>query len=133
MDRAHPPTSGDSRTFAIIGAAMEVHRTLGCGLLESLYRDALCIEFELRHIPFATEVACAVDYKGHRLRGHYRIDFVCFSDVIVEVKARSATGAAEQAQVINYLAATSHETALLLNFGGPRLDYRRFILSGRQP
>ena len=108
---------------------MEVHRTLGCGFLEVFYRDALAIEFGLRSIPFDSEVACGVDYKGHHLRGHYRIDFVCYSEVIVEVKARASTGPAEEAQVLNYLAATGHQVALLLNFGGSRLDYRRFVLT----
>ena len=125
------PSSGDRRTYAILGAALTVHRILGSGFLEAIYREALAVEFGLRHIPFASEVACGVEYKGHLLRGHYRIDFVCFSDVIVEVKARSATGPAEAAQVLNYLAATSHRVALLINFGTPRLDYRRFVLTRR--
>jgi GxxExxY protein len=112
----------DPRTFAIIGAAMTVHRILGCGFLESVYRDALAIGFDLCRIPFTPEV------KGHELRGQYRIDFVCFSKIVVEVKARSTTGAADQAQVINYLAAAGHQTALLLNFGAQRLDYKRFVL-----
>ncbi len=123
------PSSGDSRTFSIIGAAMEVHRTLGCGFLEAFYRDALAIEFGLRSIPFDSEVACGVDYKGHHLRGHYRIDFVCYQAVIVEVKARAITGPGEEAQVLNYQATTGHQVALLLNFGGSTLDYRRFVLS----
>jgi GxxExxY protein len=126
------PSSGDSRTFSIIGAAMEVHRTLGCGFLEVFYRDALAIEFGLRSIPFDSEVACGVDYKGHLLRGHYRIDFVCYTEVIVEVKARTSTGPGDEAQVLNYLAATGHQVALLLNFGGSRLDYRRFVLTKPQ-
>ena len=107
---------------------MTVHGILGSGFLESAYRDALAIEFDLCQIPFTTEVPCTIAYKGHELRGRYRIDFVCFSKVVVEVKARSTTGAAEQAQVINYLAAAGHRTALLLNFGGRRLEYRRFVL-----
>jgi GxxExxY protein len=118
----------DPRTFSIIGAAMTVHRILGCGFLESIYRDALAIEFDLCRIPFTPEVPCTIAYKGHELRGQYRIDFVCFSNVVVEVKARSSTGAADQAQVINYLAAAGHRTALLLNFGGQRLEYKRFVL-----
>jgi GxxExxY protein len=127
--RAPATTTGDSRTFSIIGAAMEVHRTLGCGFLETCYRDALAIEFGLRSIPFDSEVACGVDYKGHRLRWHYRIDFVCYSEVIVEVKARASTGPGEEAQVLTCLAATGHQVALLLNFRGSRLDYRRFVLA----
>ena len=124
-----PAAVGDDRTFGIIGAAMEVHRVLGSGFLEVFYRDALGIEFGLRAIPFVSEVACGVEYKGHHLRGHYRVDFVCFEGVVVEVKARATTGPAEHAQVLNYLAATGHQCGLLLNFGGPKLEYRRFILT----
>jgi GxxExxY protein len=124
-----PFEPGDQRTFAIIGAAMEVHRLLGSGFLEVIYRDALAIEFGLRRVPFMPEVPCTIDYKGHRLRGQYRIDFVCFDSVVVEVKAKFGTGAAEQAQVLNYLAATGHQCALLLNFGAARLEYKRLILS----
>ena len=88
----HGNDSGrDPRTFAIIGAAMTVHGILGSGFLESA-RDALAIEFDLCQIPFTTEVPCTIAYKGHELRGRYRIDFVCFSKVVVEVKARSTTG-----------------------------------------
>jgi GxxExxY protein len=123
------PQQPDSRTFAILGAAMAVHRTLGSGFLESIYRDALAIEFELRGIAFTSELACGVRYKGRPLRGRFRIDFVCFDEVIVEVKARGATGPADAAQVLNYLAATGRPIALLLNFGTPRLDFRRFILT----
>lgn len=119
----------DSRTFAIIGAAMEVHRVLGSGFLEVFYRDALMIEFGLRSVPFIPEVACNVEYKERPLRGHSRMDFVCFGDIVVEIKARSATGPAEYAQVLNYLASSGHPCGLLLNFGGPRLDYKRFILT----
>lgn len=117
----------DPRTHAIIGAAMEVHRILGTGFQEVIFRDALAIEFELRRIPFAAEVPCRVSYKGRQLRGTCRIDFVCFDSVAVEVKARSEIGLAEYAQTISYLASSRLTTALLLNFGGPRLVFRRFI------
>ena len=119
----------DERTFAIIGAAMEVHRVLGSGFLEVLYTDALAIEFGLRSVPFATDLPCNIQYKGRTLRGHYRMDFVCFDSVVVEVKARFGTGPAEQAQVLNYLAATGHQSGLLLNFGTARLDYKRYVLT----
>ena len=119
----------DSRTFAIIGAAMEVHRVLGSGFLEVFYRDALAIEFGLRAIPFVAEAPCHVTYKTHPLRGHYRMDFVCFDSVVVELKARFGTGPAEQAQVLSYLAATGHQCGLLLNFGSAKLEYKRFILT----
>ena len=126
---SNPTEPSDPRTFAIIGAAMEVHRVLGSGFLEVFYRDALAIEFGLREIPFVTEVPCHVAYKGHSLRGHYRMDFVCFESVVIEVKARFGTGPAEQAQVLSYLASAGYQTSLLLNFGAARLEYKRFILT----
>ena len=128
----NPSEPSDPRTFAIIGAAMEVHRVLGSGFLEVFYRDALAIEFGRREIPFVAEAPCQVVYKGHPLRGHYRIDFVCFESVVIEVKARYGTGAAEQAQVLSYLASTSHQCGLLLNFGSAKLEYKRFILTKKR-
>ncbi len=129
MTTTIPVAPTDSRTFAIIGAAMEVHRVLGSGFLEVFYRDALAIEFGLRAIPFVAEAPCQITYKTHPLRGHYRMDFICFDSVVVELKARFGTGPAEQAQVLSYLAATGHQCGLLLNFGSARLDYKRFVLT----
>ncbi len=125
------PNSSDPKTFAIIGAAMAVHRALGIGFVESIYRDALAIELELRQVPFDREVPCRVHYRGRLLRDHYRLDFLCFRAIIVEIKARSITGGAETAQVLNYLASTGHQVALLLNFGAARLQYKRYVLSKR--
>jgi GxxExxY protein len=91
----------DPRTYAIIGAAIEVHRVMGTGFLELLYKDALAIEFERREIPFVAEVPCQVEYKGHILRGNYRMDFVCFKEVVLEIKARSAITPADHAQLLS--------------------------------
>lgn len=124
-----PQPGSDERTFAIIGAAMEVHRVLRRGFLEAVYYEALAHEFTLRGIPFVSQVPCAVDYKGQRLHGFYRLDFVCFGSVVVEVKASSATVPADYAQVLNYLAVSGHEVAVLVNFGRTSLEYRRFALS----
>ena len=123
-----PTLRGDNRSFVIIGAGMEVHTVLGPKLFEIVYQDALSVEFEIRKIPFVREVQCPVDYKGHRLRGHYRADFLCFDEVIVEVKAQTAIGPADEAQILNYLKASGKQVGLLLNFGMPRLEYRRFVL-----
>jgi GxxExxY protein len=101
-----PPSSQDPRTFAIIGAAYEVHRILGAGYLELFYKDALAIEFTERGVPFRKEVPCPVEYKGRPLRGEYRIDFVCYDQIVLEIKARSMSGPADHAQVINYLASS---------------------------
>jgi len=128
-DMTNPQPGRDDRTFAIIGAAMEVHRLMRRGFLEAIYYEALALEFKLREIPFASQVPCAVEYKGQRLHGSYKLDFVCFGNVIVEVKASSATTPADYAQVLNYLAVSGHEVAVLLNFGRPSLEYRRFAMS----
>ena len=126
-----PPSPQDPRTFAIIGAAYEVHRILGTGFLELFYKDALAIEFTERQIPFRTEAPCTVEYKGHPLRGVYRIDFVCFEEIVLEIKARSVTGPADHAQVISYLASSKLRCGLLLNFGAAKLEHRRFIWEPR--
>jgi GxxExxY protein len=90
-------------------------------------KDALAIEFEERQIPYEREPRCRVEYKGRPLRDDYKIDFVCFGEIVLEVKARSATGPADHAQVLSYLASTKLRCGLLLNFGAPRLEHRRFI------
>jgi GxxExxY protein len=120
------PKPNDPRTYAVIGAALEVHRLLGTGFLELFYKDALALELRARDIPFASEVPCIVEYKGRPLRGEYRMDFVCFEQVVIEVKARSSTGPADHAQVISYLASSKLKVGLLLNFGGQKLEHRRF-------
>src|SRR5215471_953706 len=97
----------DPRTFAIIGAAMEVHRQLGCGFPEPIYQDALEIELGLRGIPFRREEEIKVFYKGKELNNTYKPDFICFDEVIVELKALTDLGGTEEQQVLNYLKATS--------------------------
>ncbi len=117
----------DPQTYAIIGACMEVHKQLGCGFLEAVYRDAAVIEFGLRQIPFQTEVALPIRYKSIVLPTHYRGDFLCFSEIIVEFKALKVLTTVEEAQVLNYLTATGLERALLINFGAPSLQYKRLV------
>ena len=117
----------DPQTYAIIGAAMEIHCQLGHGFLEAVYQDAAVIEFPMRHIPFEREVSLPIRYKGDLLPTHYRADFICFSEVIVEFKALSRLSSVEEAQLLNYLKATGLKRGLLINFGAPSLQYKRLV------
>ena len=117
----------DQRTYKVIGAAMEVHKELGCGFQEAVYHEALEKEFGTQNIPFTSQPVVKLSYKGKALRKTYQPDFVCFSEVLIEIKALSYMSGAEEAQILNYLKATGLEIGLLLNFGGKSLEYKRFI------
>ena len=116
----------DKRTFAVIGAAMDVHRELGSGFLEAVYSESLSLEFSRRGIPFAREPEVAVKYKGEVLAARYRADFIVFGNVVIELKATESISSRDIAQTIHYLKATELPCGLLLNFGTPSLQYRRF-------
>lgn len=121
------PESQDPQTHVVIGAAMKVHRVLGCGFSEPVYQAAMAVELRRRDIPFASQVGFSIEYDGEPLQLTYREDFVCFDDVIVEIKALSGIGPIEEAQVLNYLKASRLKRALILNFGGRSLQWRRFV------
>jgi GxxExxY protein len=110
----------DSLTEAIIAAAIEVHRILGPGLLESIYEDALVVELRLRGIQVERQVAVDVDYKGQILKG-MRVDLLIDNEVVVELKAVARSPETATAQVLSYLRFTRLKRGLLLNFGLPRL------------
>jgi GxxExxY protein len=118
----------DPQTFQIIGAAMEVHRQLHRGLYELFYSSALVVEFQLRGIPFEANRPIRLTYKGRELEGVYKLDFVCFDSVVVEVKAASALTPADEGQLLNYLAMTGLGRGLLINFGTKSLEYKRRVL-----
>lgn len=119
--------SKDPETYAIIGAAMEVHRVLGCGFAESAYHEVLAIELERKKIPFQRELALQISYKGQQLNTAYRADFICFDRVIVELKALVRLGPIEDAQLINYLKVSGRPVGLLLNFGARSLESKRMV------
>ena len=129
MTAIPPNDRRDPRTYAIIGAAMELHREFGCGFLEPVYQEALALELGAREVPYRREVVLPVFYKGQRLQAKYRADFICYDAVLVEAKALSRLGGREEAQVINYLKATGLEIGLLINFGAESLQYKRLVLS----
>jgi len=119
----------DPRTYAIIGAAIEVHKQLGQGFLEPVYQEAPAIEFGRRNIPFRREVRLPIHYKGQLLGTTYVADFICFDSIVVELKGLSRMSGTEESQVINYLKATSFQLGLLLNFGTRSLEHRRLVFS----
>ncbi len=117
-----------NEVYKIIGACMEVHNNLGSGFLEPIYQEALENEFDWRGIIFEREKELKVRYKTIILNKRYIADFVCYNNIILELKATKEFNEAYYAQVINYLKATGFKLALLVNFGKPKLEYRRIIL-----
>ena len=120
-------------TYAIIGAAMEVHNVLGGGFLEAVYQEALEMEFVDRRIPYAAQKELPIFFKGRRLNKVYIADFVAFDKIIVEIKALDGLTPRETAQLMNYLKATGLEVGLLLNFGTEKLVWDRKILTPLSP
>ena len=106
---------------------MEVHNTLGNGFLEAVYQEALEIEFKSQNIPYEREKLLRIKYKDEILTKHYVSDFICYDCIIVETKAISGIGNAEQSQVLNYMKATEIKLGLLVNFGNRSLEYKRII------
>jgi len=118
--RREPGEELDRLAHAVIGAAIEVHRVLGPGFLESVYEQALCIELQLRKIPFKRQVVVAVNYKGHTI-GESRLDLLVGDVLIVELKTVDALAPIHSAQVLSYLKMTGHHLGLLINFNTPVL------------
>jgi len=114
--------------FAIVGAAIEVHRELGPGFLEAVYQEALEMEIKERGIPFEPQKPLRISYKGKTLNKEYVADLVCYGQVIVELKALDRLSGNEEAQILNYLKATGLKVGVLINFGSHgKLEWKRFV------
>ena len=113
--------------YKIIGCAMDVHSELGHGFLEAVYQEALEITFIRNNIPYEREKELNIYFKGIQLNKKYYADFFCYNKIIVELKASSGLTDADIGQIINYLKATESKRGLLLNFGLPKLQYKRII------
>jgi GxxExxY protein len=114
--------------YRIIGCSMEVHKALGPGFLEAVYQEALALELAEADIPFVKEKVLDIHYKGKLLEKKYVADYMCFNEVIVELKAVESLSPDHLAQVLNYLKATGKKIGLLINFGSRSLQYKRVIL-----
>jgi len=117
----------DERTYKIIGAGMEVHKELGCGFLEAVYQEALEREFVNQGIPFKSQPTVQIAYKDKPLNKTYQPDFICFGEVILEIKAITSLTGLEESQLINYLKATGIKVGLLINFGARSLEHKRLV------
>ena len=117
-------------TRAIIGVAIEVHKLLGPGLLESAYEDCLCHELALRNIHFEEQKPIPLVYKGTKLECGFRLDLLVEGLVVVELKSVDGLGPIHEAIVLTYLRLSGHHLGLLINFNVPVLkdDVRRFIM-----
>lgn len=120
----------EKEVYKIIGAAMEVHKELGPGFLESVYEEAMGRESSKRQIPHAAQVKISVLYKGEKLSKEFIADYIGFGKIIVEFKCIPKLTKVEEAQIINYLKATGKEVGLLINFGSRgKLEWKRYILT----
>lgn len=115
----------EEETYKIRQCIYEVHKQMGCGFSEKLYQDALEQEFKLQAVPYARERHITFNYKGIVLQHDYFLDFLCYDQIIVELKAVNALDDTHKAQVYNYLRATDLDVALLANFGNPKCQIER--------
>jgi len=117
----------EEEMFKRIGACMAVHNEMGCGFLEAAYQEALEIELKANEIPFESQKNIPVFFKGKKLKKYYKADFICFENIIVEIKSALFMHQMGKAQVVNYLKATKYPVGLLINFGENSLQWKRFI------
>jgi GxxExxY protein len=117
-----------TEAYEIVRCAMEVSNILGAGFLEAVYQEAMEIELKSAGINFEPKKRLSINYKGKTLNKEYEADIVCFGKIIVELKALERITGIEEAQTINYLKATGMKLGLILNFGNPRLEWKRYVL-----
>ena len=125
---SHKELYKQEENYTIVGLCMEVHRILGPGLLEIVYKDALELEFKNAKIEYSREKEYAVNYKGIILSHKFYADFVIFDKIILEIKSCKSLNDEHIAQCLNYLKVSNNKLALLINFGESRLNYKRIIL-----
>jgi GxxExxY protein len=115
-------------SYAVTGALFEVYKEMGCGFLESVYQECLGIEFGLQGIPVVPQAVLPLRYKTHQLSQVYQPDFVCYGQVVLEIKAVSTLTDTHRAQVHNYLCATGYRLGILANFNHhPKLEWERIV------
>lgn len=120
-------------SYAIMGACFAVHNDKGDAFHEPVYQEYLEIELMTQGIPFIAQREFPLFYRGRKLRQSFKVDFVCYDQIVLEIKAVSALADEHRAQVINYLAASGKELGLLVNFGHhPKLEYERIVLSEKR-
>ena len=114
--------------YAVVGAAIEVHRELGAGFLEAVYQEAMERELATRGIAYEAQRELVIQYTGQPLGKSYVCDLLCFDSVLVELKAMDRLGGREEAQVINYLKSAGLSVGVLINFGAHgKLEWRRLV------
>ena len=119
------PNENDIAIYDIIGAAMDVHSELKCGLLEAVYAEAMTIELDDRGVEFESEVNLPIYYKGTLMQKQYRMDIVC-RDIVVELKATDDILPEHRMQLFNYLRLTRKPIGILINFGEESLHFEKY-------
>lgn len=114
--------------YKIIGICMEVHRVLGCGLLEIIYKDALELEFKQNNIPYEREKEYLIEYKGNLLPHKFYADFIVYDEIILEIKSAKEIGNEHIAQTLNYMKLADSQLGIIANFQNKSLQHKRLVL-----
>ncbi|MEN0056785.1 MAG: GxxExxY protein [Mucilaginibacter sp.] len=114
-------------SYKIIGACFEVHKILGHGFKEAVYKDALELEFSRLNIPFLREKAFSITYKETKLKHFFIADFIAYDSIILEIKIGSYIGEPYIKQTLNYLKTSGLKLGIVINFGAPSLNYQRVV------